>query len=208
MMKLQTQKGSVLLLALVILVVFIVASAGMIKSSLVSVGSATSYAYREGASVIADSVITTIKAKIFGGTDKTTSTTYTAIDLTSNKANLYSAVLLDDTRISGGSGDGVPANPCGGSTGWTCVPVDSSTYPNYSVQYFVERMCNKTGTISDSAASCQVVKPTVANGGSQSNRGGNQQTVSFNTYPILYRATIKVTGPANVSTTTQVYFSN
>jgi len=207
MNKIKKQEGAVLIVVLILFIIFLIAAVGMVKSSLVMVSSTTNYAFRQNAATVADSIVTTVKAKIFGGTDRTTGTTYTALDLTANTANLYSAVLLNDTRGVSGSGDGVPANPCGGTLGWSCVPTDSTTYPSYGVQYFVERMCNATGAIGNTAASCQVVKPTIANGGAQSNRGGNQQGNSFNTYPILYRVTIKVSGPANTSVMTQVYLS-
>lgn len=78
--------------------------------------------------------------------------------------------------------------------------VAKTTVGNYDVQYVIERMC--TGTLPVSSVSqclTQVGYNTTGNGS-----GMNSQATSLATTDIIYRVTIKTTGPKNTEAYTQV----
>lgn len=201
------QCGAVLIFALILLVAFLITSVGAINSTLNNVASSGNFAFREGALAVADSVIPTAKTYIDGLTNTNTSV-----------AGRYSSyILIDKDDI------GIPNDPCTNQTStddWSCVTTNSTDYAPYSIQYFIERLCTDAtslaGTagirlsdivISDIASQCQVAKPTTENGGSYSLRGGNQNGNKFEANPMLYRVTVKVTGPKNTTAWTQAIIS-
>jgi Tfp pilus assembly protein PilX len=173
------QKGAVLLFVMVMLAVFLIISIGSMKSTASSISAVGNYTYRETGLAISDSLAS--EAKEF----------LTSADTKLAVAGKYSPLILPDT-----DGDGIPDAPCGGASGnWSCVPANTSDFASYSVQYFIERLCIVGGVITNTTAQCQIELPSLANGGSYSIRGGNQDTVKLAVYPILYRMSVKVTGP-------------
>lgn len=184
------QRGAVLILTLILLSIFLIASVGLIRSVSMNVTTVGNYSYREGALTASDSVLPAVKAYIAG-----------KADLTVADANVYSPTIL--TRVDA---SGLPL-PCASGDGWSCLTaVALST--TYSSVYYIERLCT-VAVVTSTGTQCQVEKPTAANGGSYSLRGGNQDGKSLMTYPILYRVTVKTSAPKRTGTvvTTQTTIS-
>ncbi|MGA8136697.1 hypothetical protein [Pseudomonas gingeri] len=182
------QKGAVLILTLVLLTIFLIASVGLIRSVTMNVTSVGNYSYREGALSASDSILTRVKTYIAG-----------KADLTVADPNVYSPTILTNRDANG-----LPL-PCSSGDGWSCLtPVALSS--NYSSTYYIERLCTVT-VVTSTGTQCQVEKPTTANGGSYSLRGGNQDGKSLVTYPVLYQVTVKTSGPKGTMVTTQTTIS-
>jgi type IV pilus assembly protein PilX len=182
------QKGAVLILTLILLTVFLIASVGLIRSVTMNVTAVGNYSYREGALAASDSVLPAVKTYISNKTD-----------LTAADPGIYSPTILANIDASG-----LPL-PCSTGDGWSCLtPVVLSTA--YSSTYYIERLCT-VAVVTSTGTQCQVEKPTAANGGSYSLRGGNQDGKSLITYPILYRVTVKTAGPKGTLVTTQTTIS-
>jgi Tfp pilus assembly protein PilX len=182
------QKGAVLILTLILLTVFLIASVGLIRSVSVNVTTVGNYSWREGALTASDTVLPAVKTYL---TNKA--------DLTAADSGIYSPTII--TTIDA---NGAPL-PCATADGWSCLA--SVTLPSgYSYSYFIERLCQVT-VVTSTGTQCQVQKPTVANGGSYSLRGGNQDGKSLTSYPILYRVTVKTKGPKGTLVTTQTILS-
>ena len=187
------QTGAVLLLVLILLTVFLLALSAMVGSSVNNLASVGNFVYHEGAVAVTDSVVADAKAFLRNP----------ANDLGVAIRGQYSPLVLPDTN-----GDGVPASPCPLGTGWLCVPSDSSTYPGYAVQYFIERLCTAAGavTLASAPAQCQVARPGAA--ASATSVNDLRATITtLQTVSVLYRVTVKATGPRNTSVLTQTVIS-
>ena len=185
------QGGAVLLLVLILLTVFLLALTALVSSTFTNLAGVGNYVYHEGGLAVTDSVVTDAKAFL-----------RTAADLGVATANQYSPTPLAV------SANGVPTNPCTGG-GWSCVAADTTTYPGYSVQYFIERLCNAAGpvTVTTAPPMCQPGRP----GGLGSalpvydrGAGGGARIL---TVSVLYRVTVMVTGPRNTTVITQTVIS-
>lgn len=184
-------RGAVLLLVLVLLGVFLVALSAILGSGMGTLTGVGNFAFREAGVAVADGSVADAKAWISNS----------ANNLTASVAGRYAAHALPDTN-----GDGIPANPCGtssASSAWSCVATDTTSFPGYTVQYFIERMCVADGAITSVTTQCQQAKPSTESAGSYSVRGGNQNANRFASYPILYRVTVRTTGPRNTTVLTQ-----
>jgi len=182
------QKGAVLILTLILLTIFLIASVGLIRSVNMNVTSVGNYAYREGALAASDNILPTVKTYISG-----------KADLTAADPGVYSPTILTNRDANG-----LPL-PCATGDGWSCL-TSVALSNGYSFTYYIERLCT-VAVVTSTGTQCQVEKPTAANGGSYSLRGGNQDGKSLMSYPILYRVTVKTLGPKSTVVTTQTIIS-
>ncbi len=187
-------RGAVLLLVLILLAVFLVALAAAVGSSVNNLASVGNYSYHDGAIAVSDSVVADAKTFIQNASDATLGVVATTT------ATVYSPIILPDTN-----GDGVPVSPCS-SGGWSCVPTDATTYAGYRVQYVIERLCTSAGvvTVATAQAQCQTGKPSSLR---QQISVGGAPALTLTFIPVLYRVTVKATGPRAAAVLTQTIIS-
>lgn len=171
------QRGVVLFIALIALVVMTLAGIALVRS--VDTGNviAGNFAFKQ-ASVQAGDVGVELAFTALQGI------TTTALD--TNIANKYFATLQPVDPI------GIPTSinwttvPCWGTNGTSVSCAASSAY---RVQYVIDRMCTGTLPITDKQKSCFYEAPT----GGGSKKGG---AVSFSgVSKVYYRVTVRVQGP-------------
>ena len=198
------QKGFVLFLALVSLVVMSLAAVALIRSVDTNSLITGNLAFRQNATLSSayglEAVAQTIGSQPFG------------FEENNNAGDGYYATCLNF--------DDFPADPCGGQrltrdAQW--VPDTTSQladnlpglvngvdpYGN-TVQYIVERMCNQTGETLPNR--CMVTTNLTDEGGSQCSEGGRVLCSAAIDYP-LYRITVRIAGPKNTISYVQAFFS-
>ena len=198
------QKGFVLFLALVSLVVMSLAAVALIRSVDTNSLITGNLAFRQNATLSSayglEAVAQTIGAQPYG---------YEEIN---DAGNGYYATCR--------TFDGNAANPCGGENltqdaRW--VPDTTSQMANNltgvvngvdlygnTVQYIVERMCNQAGATIPGR--CMTVTNLTDDGGVNCTEGGQKLCKNKFDYP-LYRITVRIAGPKNTISYVQAFFS-
>lgn len=198
------QKGFVLFLALVSLVVMSLAAVALIRSVDTNSLITGNLAFRQNATLSSayglEAVAQTIGAQPYGYQE------------TNDAGNGYYATCR--------TFDGNAGNPCGGENltqdaRW--VPDTTSQMANNltgvvngvdlygnTVQYIVERMCNQAGATLPGR--CMTVTNLTDDGGVNCIEGGQKLCKNKIDYP-LYRITVRIAGPKNTISYVQAFFS-
>lgn len=202
----KAQKGVVLFFALIALVVMSLAAAALIRSVDTSVIVAGNLAFKQSATVVADTGMVSAMNWIQTNSGALNSTSAangyynnskTGITLTSGTGNTWTGGLhawsADSSALAIGSGF------LTGSPG-----LDQIT--GNTVQYVIERMCrNVSATFAATAADC-LMGSAATGGNSLSNKTDPElgAVVNYSLSP-MYRITTRVTGPKNTISYTQAY---
>ena len=198
------QKGFVLFLALVSLVVMSLAAVALIRSVDTNSQITGNLAFRQNATLSSayglEAVAQTIGAQLIGYEDA------------NDPANGYYATCL--------TFDNFPANPCGGerltqdarwvpdttsqlADGLPGISNGVDPYGN-TVQYIVERMCNQAGETL--AGRCMITSSVADPSGSTCPPTCGKLPDESVDYP-LYRITVRIAGPKNTISYVQGFFS-
>ena len=188
------QRGVIMILVLVALVLLLVAVAGMLRYTDSTTSVVGNLAFRRDLTNRAELAIATAKGalnnQLFNDTTRT-------VD---NPTYNYSSSRLPSPTVSSGIPIGVPAllvsNSAYTAKGYACMPTGCTPGTDgVVVRWIIERECSATGTFS--TASCGFVSYTRdANGTAQSST--HKPTGAAHG---LFRISVRVTGPRN----TEVY---
>ena len=180
----QRQRGVVLFISLIILVAMSLAGVALVRSVDVNVLLAGNLAFRQGATMAAETAVEQARARI---------TTNGLIPA------WYNDVSSDGYSATWQTG----ADPRTTSSYWTnaiTLPVDSA---GYTAQYVIHRMCNSAGNPSGTISCVKA--------GASGTAASSYGAISYSNYALqlqgqnpIYRVTVKVQGPKNTLSYVQV----
>ncbi|SFB19381.1 hypothetical protein SAMN04515620_12469 [Collimonas sp. OK607] len=183
------ERGVVLILALIVLVAMIIAGVALVRSVDVTTQIAGNLAFRQSGVQATDS-----------GVEKARQWLMSASSLIADAPPSYYSTW-------NGGATGTPAVFDPATFDWSgksALPVDAA---GNTVSYVVHRMCQNPGDPADPASNC-ITAPSSVSGTSQRITGGQEFrcvgtncVASSNPY---YRVTVRVAGPRNTVTYTQV----
>jgi Tfp pilus assembly protein PilX len=176
------ERGVVMFVALVVLIVMTLAGLAMLRQMSSGVSIAGNIAFKQGATAVADAGIEAGRAWL------TAAPTLDA-DV---PANGYYATWVGNVDPT--SADWTPM--------WNAVP-DALVTNSGSVRWIVQRLCALPGPSSGGAQQCSDSVPTSGGGGSKGG-GSYGDTPTALTPTPFYRVTARVVGPRNTVSYTQV----
>ena len=197
----KTQKGVVLFVALISLLIMSLAAAALIRSVDTGVLVAGNLAFKQSATISADNgLVSAINwLKNNGGilTAPSLANGYydnitTALALTSTANWPDNTPAWSDTNSKLAAGNGITAG------------VDMS---GNTIRYVIQRMCRNTGVVNVTPAPAHCLFGTAASGGNSLSGKSDPELgalTSYSTSP-MYRVTAKVTGPKNTISYIQAY---
>jgi type IV pilus assembly protein PilX len=183
------ERGVVLILALIVLVAMIIAGVALVRSVDVTTQIAGNLAFRQAGVQATDA-----------GVEKARQWLMAAPSLFTDIGPSYYSTWNGGVTSTPAIFDPATFDWSGKST----LPIDAA---GNTVAYVVHRMCESAGDPADTTKNC-ITAPTSASGNSQRIKGGGEFgctgdncVASSNPY---YRITVRVTGPRNTVTYTQV----
>jgi type IV pilus assembly protein PilX len=199
----RSQRGIVLFIALIVMVLLSLAGVALIKSIDTSTSVTGNIAFRQAALMQANQAIESAIGDIYAGDSRAPADVLTSIDLRTDQSTKCYVASFDPTNDSAKSGQ--PALPSGvprvlwkNSTATSLDPhckltdnLDTLSSKN-TVFYVVQRMCTADAVGADpNNAQCDMMTPK--NSGAATTGDTN---IIQNPYP-LYRVTVRVDGPNN-----------
>lgn len=198
------QRGAVLIISLIVLVVMLISAAALMRSFDVSLTSAGNLAFKRDLAQQSEQAAETILARfrpsgaLVGNTAREANAptlNYSATVLASNPQGIPNALLANDATFTGT---------------WTGADIDAGQ--GITLRYMVDRLCTTGGTGSETPDNCTVAGAGLQPGGSSSewqraeraSAGGGRGAVA---QPVVYRLTIRATGPRNTQSFFQSTFS-
>lgn len=206
------QRGVVLLFSLIALVIMLIAAAALVRSFQSSLFSSGNIAFKRDlqnqGERAADKVLTAFRAGALSNPTaraaNQVASNYSASMLTVNAQGVPDA-LRDDTAFAAvgvATNDITPANET------------SLARQNVSIRYVIDRLCATAGAESTlGAAGCVVANNPVPSGTSAANMQSAERTLGVgggtptNQPSLIYRLSIKVTGPRNTQSFFQTTFT-
>jgi len=198
------QRGAVLIISLIVLVVMLISAAALMRSFDISLTTAGNLAFKRDLAQQSEQAAETILARFRAGgaligtaareaNDPTLN--YSATVLPSNLQGIPNALLADDDTFAGI---------------WTGPDIDAGQ--GITLRYVVDRMCATAGAGSETPDNCSVADASLQPGGSSSDWqraerasvGGARGAVA---QPVVYRLTIRADGPRNTQSFFQTTFS-
>ena len=198
------QRGAVLIISLIVLVVMLISAAALMRSFDISLTTAGNLAFKRDLAQQSEQAAETILARFRAGGALTGAAAREANDPTLN----YSATVLPSNP------QGIPntllADDDTFADTWTGADIDAGQ--EIRLRYVVDRMCATAGTGSETPDNCSVADASLQPGGSASewqraeraSVGGARGAVA---QPVVYRLTIRATGPRNTQSFFQSTFS-
>jgi len=183
---LKQQAGIVMLVTLICLVILMLASVALVRSTDTNLVIAGNMAFKRDVVNQAERAIPTIKTLFTGGA--LFDATVRQNDLVSN--NYYASIQTNNSK-------GIPNVLMAVTDGNANNILDTNA--QIIVRYVIDRMCLSTGPVSPT--SCSLSKSTTNPGG-----GGNNPPVPGPDVPV-YRISIRATGPSNTEAFVQSTFS-
>lgn len=182
------QEGTVIILVLLILAVFLIGSAAILNATQSTNSVLANTSFRTTALALSDTALADAKTYLL---DRATNadTSLINIEVTNKYYPVIKAVTDADVKTS---------------FTWTNVLATASGVNNaYNTQYVIERLCNPLAAlpVADVMASCQVEQAASAG----SAKVGSP--VFSNTAQVLYRITVRVTGPKSAEVYTNAIMS-
>ncbi|MDA8383919.1 MAG: hypothetical protein M0037_12855 [Betaproteobacteria bacterium] len=192
------QRGVVLFIALIALVVMMLAAIALVRTTGIANIIAGNMAFKQAATEAGDYGVELAYAAL---------PNIVANSVNTSKAGQYSPTELMCTNSSGTSvscsGTEVPP------ISWSSVPCydqqgNSVTCgsTSYQVQYFIDRMCTGTPPITDIQADCTI--DGAAGGGS----GKSGSVIFSGAKRVFYRVTVRVQGPRNTLSYVQAWIAD
>ena len=180
------QKGLVLFIALIALVVMSLAAAALIRSVDSSVLVAGNLAFKQSAIMSADTGIAEAYTWINGHA--------TILDNDATADGYYP--VLDDTMVLSNisNWDSTHSNP---------VSPDINDHSGNDARYILQRMCRSTGAVTPSNCLVGVGESAASSKGAKGY--GNYQPATGTANAAVYRVTVRVTGPKNTTSYLQAF---
>ncbi|GGP22907.1 pilus assembly PilX family protein [Silvimonas iriomotensis] len=184
MIRLPKQTGASLLLGLIVLVVLLIATVALMRSSDTANLIAGNVAFKQAATQLAELGVNDAKGVLGSMTTPDT-------NVAPSSSTSYAYYALQQTTDSAG----LP------SVTWS----NMSTVTNglYQYQYVIERMCTGTTPVSDFVTYCSVSQQSQA--GLPVNNNSNAANYQVST-AVFYRVTVHVTGPHSSESFIQAMF--
>ncbi len=196
------QRGVIMVVALVTLVVLLIGAAAMIRSMNSSLSAAGSYGFKRDMSNQGARALQRVRDDLFAagkplGTDaqrqsSDASRNYSAVMLPTSPEGIPTALLTNDDDFTS-AGKGIIGND-----------IQDTGNLQITVRYLVDRMCT-VGTVLPSEATCMVASIRSAPGGTCKPPCG--QLPPPLPQPV-YRLTVRVTGPGHAQSFFQSTFTN
>ena len=181
------ERGVVMFVALVVLIVMTLAGLAMLRQMSSGVSIAGNIAFKQGATAVADAGIEAGRSFM---------TTNAAPDNDAAASGYYATW---NTPL--GTPDVNPASPAWAPM-WNAVP-DTLVSASGNVRFIVQRLCSSTGPSFGGTQQCSDAIPQSGGGGSKG--GGSYGTIPIALMPApFYRVTARVLGPRNTVSYTQV----
>ncbi|WP_428416693.1 pilus assembly PilX family protein [Methylibium sp.] len=198
------QRGAVLIISLIVLVVMLISAAALMRSFDISLTTAGNLAFKRDLAQQSEQAAETILARFRAGGALTGAAAreanaptlnYSATVLPSNPQGIPNTLLANDATFAGA---------------WTDADINAGQ--GITLRYVVDRMCATAGTGSETPDNCAVADASLQPGGSASewqraeraSVGGARGAVA---QPVVYRLTIRATGPRNTQSFFQSTFS-
>jgi len=185
----RNQRGVVMVVALIVLVVMTLGGIALMRSMDTSGMIAGNMAFKQAATQSADTGIESAIAWIEQSNGANTLGV-------SNSAAGYSASTGTNANYPLGSGFWAAALPAGvcnlNKFGQGCTAAPEANANGNQVSYMIQRLCPATGAID---SRCSAVAGTVSAGGQ--NEGAGEETLSSSSSLAYYRITVRVVGPRN-----------
>lgn len=180
------QKGLVLFIALIALVVMSLAAAALIRSVDSGVLVAGNLAFKQSAIMSADTGVANAYTFINGNA--------AILDNDATVDGYYP--VLDDTMVLSNSSNW-------DSTHSFPVPADIADHSGNNTRYILQRMCRSTGAVTTSNCLVGVGNSAANSKGSKSY--GVYQNATGSANAVVYRVTVRVTGPKNTISYLQAF---
>ena len=187
------QSGVVLFVTLVALVIMLIASVALIRSTDANLLISGSLAFKRDVVNQAERSIPDIKTKFATGNLKLT----TSREVDSASQNNYYATIQPSNAV------GIPNVLLNTSTFDSTMPNNNITYSaaGVTVRYVIDRMCLATGAIS--TTNC-----TISTANTDTNGGGNEMDGKLSGVDgVIYRISVRATGPKNTEAFMQSTFT-
>ncbi|KQW75161.1 hypothetical protein [Methylibium sp. Root1272] len=198
------QRGAVLIISLIVLVVMLISAAALMRSFDISLTTAGNLAFKRDLAQQSEQAAETILARFRAGgaligaaarEANSPALNYSATVLPSNPQGIPNTLLANDATFTGA---------------WTGADINAGQ--GITLRYVVDRMCATAGTGSETPDNCSVADASLQPGGSASewqraeraSVGGARGAVA---QPVVYRLTIRATGPRNTQSFFQSTFS-
>jgi Tfp pilus assembly protein PilX len=198
------QRGAVLIISLIVLVVMLISAAALMRSFDISLTTAGNLAFKRDLAQQSEQAAETILARFRAGgaligaaarEANAPTLNYSATVLPSNPQGIPNTLLANDATFAGA---------------WTGADINAGQ--GITLRYVVDRMCATAGTGSETPDNCSVADASLQPGGSASewqraeraSVGGARGAVA---QPVVYRLTIRATGPRNTQSFFQSTFS-
>lgn len=198
------QRGAVLIISLIVLVVMLISAAALMRSFDISLTTAGNLAFKRDLAQQSEQAAETILARFRAGgaligvaarEANSPTLNYSATVLPSNPQGIPNTLLASDATFAGT---------------WTGADIDAGQ--GITLRYIVDRMCATAGTGSETPDNCSVADASLQPGGSSSDWqraerasvGGARGAVA---QPVVYRLTIRADGPRNTQSFFQTTFS-
>lgn len=198
------QRGAVLIISLIVLVVMLISAAALMRSFDISLTTAGNLAFKRDLAQQSEQAAEAILMRfrtggaLVGTTARETNNValnYSATVLPSNPQGIPNTLLANDATFSGA---------------WTGGDIDAGQ--GITLRYVVDRMCTTSGGGSETPDNCSVADASLQPGGSSSewqraeraSVGGARGAVA---QPVVYRLTIRATGPRDTQSFFQTTFS-
>ena len=176
------ERGVVMFVALVVLIVMTLAGLAMLRQMSSGVSIAGNIAFKQGATAVADAGIEAGRAFM---------TTNAVPDIDAPASGYYATWGIN---VDPASADWQPR--------WNAVP-DTLVTASGNVRFIVQRLCSSTGPSFGGTQQCSDAIPQSGGGGSKG--GGSYGTTPIALMPApFYRVTARVMGPRNTVSYTQV----
>lgn len=179
----RNERGVVMFVALVVLIVMTLAGLAMLRQMSSGVSIAGNIAFKQGATAVADAGIEAGRAFM---------TTNAATDINAPVSGYYAT--WGTNNIDPASADWEPM--------WNAVP-DTLVTANGSVRFIVQRLCSITGPSFGGAQQCSDAIPKSGGGGSKGGGSYGGTPIALMPAP-FYRVTARVIGPRRTVSYTQV----
>lgn len=202
------QRGTVLIISLIILVVMLISAAALVRSFDISLTTAGNLAFKRDLAQQSEQATQTIlthfrPAGLLAGTTareaSNASLNYSAVVLPSNPQGIPTALLTSDLPSSTG----------------TAPDIDAGN--GVTLRYVVDRLCSATGE--PSLTACMLADSTIPRGGDarRLQRGGAEHSSGAvteggppggtSTPSVIYRISVRATGPRGTQSFFQTTFS-
>ncbi len=179
------QEGAVLILVLILLAVFLLGNAAILSATQNTNSVTANTSFRTTALAMSDTVMVSAKNYLLARATNADTTLINTVDAN----HYYPAIKAASDSLT--------------TTAFNWSGVPTTTSGSYNTQYVIERLCDAAAPlpISDVMAHCQVEK--VASAGSA--KVGSP--IFSNTAQVIYRITVRVTGPKNAEVYTHALVS-